>query len=147
MNLAGERLLWKIYLMTYKKNLLAYLTYKDNKKLAPLVREIGWSHNLLIFEKCKDDLEREFYIKLTKKYGWTKNILIHQIESGSFEQFVLNQTNFTKALEEKYRHQAYSGYFINTMIRPFSNSRVKQSPVASFRVPRHQLVSLRSCSG
>jgi predicted nuclease of restriction endonuclease-like (RecB) superfamily len=83
-----------------------YLTYKDNKKLAPLVREIGWSHNLLIFEKCKDDLEREFYIKLTKKYGWTKNILIHQIESGSFEQFVLNQTNFTKALEEKYRHQA-----------------------------------------
>lgn len=83
-----------------------YLIYKDNKKLAPLVREIGWSHNILIFEKCKDDLEREFYIKLTKKYGWTKNILIHQIESGSFEQFILNQTNFTKALEEKYRHQA-----------------------------------------
>lgn len=63
-------------------------------------------HNLLIFEKCKDNLEREFYVKLTKKYGWTKNILIHQIESGSYEQFVLNQTNFTKALEEKYRHQA-----------------------------------------
>lgn len=83
-----------------------YLTYKDNQKLAPMVREIGWSHNLLIFEKCKDNLEREFYIKLTKKYGWTKNILIHQIESGSYEQFVLNQTNFTKALEEKYRHQA-----------------------------------------
>ena len=83
-----------------------YLTYKDNTKLAPLVREIGWTHNILIFEKCKDDLEREFYIRLTKKYGWTKNILIHQIESGSYEQFVLNQTNFTKALEEKYRHQA-----------------------------------------
>lgn len=26
-----------------------YKEYKDNEKLAPLVREIGWSHNVLIF--------------------------------------------------------------------------------------------------
>lgn len=39
-----------------------YDTYADNEKLAPMVREIGWSHNLLIMEKCKDDLEREFYL-------------------------------------------------------------------------------------
>jgi len=57
-----------------------YLTYKENEKLAPLVQEIGWSHNIIILEKCKDDLEREFYIKMTRKYGWTKNVLIHQIE-------------------------------------------------------------------
>jgi hypothetical protein len=25
-----------------------------NEKLAPLVREIGWTHNLIIMEKCKD---------------------------------------------------------------------------------------------
>ena len=83
-----------------------YLTYKDNTKLAPMVREISWSHNVILMEKCKDLLEREFYMVLTKKYGWTKNILIHQIESGAYESYLLNQTNFDKSLEQKYRHQA-----------------------------------------
>lgn len=83
-----------------------YHHYYQNEKLPPLVAEIGWSHNILIMEKCKDDLEREFYIKMTKKYGWTKNVLIHQIEGKSYERFLLNQTNFDKTLEEKYKHQA-----------------------------------------
>ncbi len=83
-----------------------YLKYSENEKLPPLVAEIGWSHNLVILEKCKDDLEREFYIKMTKKYGWTKNVLIHQIEGQSYERFLMNQTNFDKTLEEKYKHQA-----------------------------------------
>jgi len=83
-----------------------YDEYHQNKKLAPMVREIGWSHNILILEKCKDDLEREFYIRMTRKYGWTKNVLIHQIEGKSYERFLLNQTNFDKTLEEKYKHQA-----------------------------------------
>lgn len=83
-----------------------YIEYQDNTKLAPMVREIGWSHNIAIFEKCKDDLQKEFYIQMTKKYGWTKSVLIHQIESEAYERYLLNQTNFDKALEEKYRHQA-----------------------------------------
>ena len=29
-----------------------YLIYKDNEKLAPLVQEIGWSHNIIVLEKC-----------------------------------------------------------------------------------------------
>ena len=81
-------------------------TYSKNEKLAPLVREIGWSHNLVVLEKCKDDLEREFYILMTKKYGWTKNVLIHHIEGKSYERFLLGQTNFDKTVEEKHRHQA-----------------------------------------
>jgi len=83
-----------------------YEQYKDNTKLQPLVAEISWSHNMVIMEKCKDDLEREFYIRMTKKYGWTKNVLIHQVEGKSYERFLLNQTNFDQAVPEKYRHQA-----------------------------------------
>ncbi|MEZ5073136.1 MAG: DUF1016 N-terminal domain-containing protein [Bacteroidales bacterium] len=83
-----------------------YLTYQGNEKLAPLVREIGWSHNIVVLEKCKDDLQREFYIRMTMKFGWTKSVLVHQIESEAYERFLLNQTNFDKALEAKYRHQA-----------------------------------------
>lgn len=71
-----------------------------------MVQEIGWSHNIVILEKCKDDLQGEFYIRMTKKYGWTKSVLIHQVESEAYERYLLNQTNFDRALEGKYRHQA-----------------------------------------
>ena len=83
-----------------------YDSYRLNEKLAPLVREIGWSHNLVVMEKCKDDLERQFYIQMTKKFGWTKSVLMHQIEGKSYERFLVNQTNFDKALGDKYRDQA-----------------------------------------
>ncbi|NER87005.1 MULTISPECIES: PDDEXK nuclease domain-containing protein [unclassified Moorena] len=83
-----------------------YLTYSQNEKLQPLVAEIGWSHNLLIMQKCKDDLEREFYIRMTRKFGWTKNVLIHQIENQTYEKTLLNQTNFEQTVSEDIRKQA-----------------------------------------
>ncbi len=85
---------------------LFYECYRDKEKLAPLVREIGWSHNIVIMEKCKDNLEREFYIRMTRKFGWTKNVLIHQIDNKTYEKTILNQTNFNKVLPEKIRNQA-----------------------------------------
>jgi predicted nuclease of restriction endonuclease-like (RecB) superfamily len=39
-----------------------YETYKDFPKLAPLVREISWTNNLLIFSRCKTIEEMEFYL-------------------------------------------------------------------------------------
>lgn len=83
-----------------------FMEYHENKKLQPLVAEIGWSHNLHIMSKCKDGLEQEFYLKMTKKYGWSKRVLEHQIEGKSYERFLLSQTNFETSLEDKYKHQA-----------------------------------------
>ena len=40
-----------------------YLSYKDNEKLAQAVREISWGQNILIFEKLKDDIQKEYYRK------------------------------------------------------------------------------------
>ena len=45
------------------------------------MREISWSKNIIILEKCKKDLEKEFYLKQTKENNWTKNLLIHHIEN------------------------------------------------------------------
>lgn len=83
-----------------------YLTYHSSEILAPLVREIGWSHNIIIFEKCKDPNERLFYIHQTKRYGWTKNVLIHQIENQTFQKTVLSQQNFDQHLPEEIKAQA-----------------------------------------
>jgi predicted nuclease of restriction endonuclease-like (RecB) superfamily len=82
-----------------------YVTYSQNEKLQPLVAEIGWTHNIVILEKCKDDLEREFYMKMTRKFGWTKNVLIHQIENQTYQKTLLNQTNFDQNISSEIRNQ------------------------------------------
>ena len=80
--------------------------YRDQEKLAPLVREIGWSHNLAIMERCSDPLEREFYLRMTRKFGWSKNVLIHQIDNQSYEKSLLGQTNFEQTLTPELQAQA-----------------------------------------
>jgi len=83
-----------------------YLNYTNKPKLAPLVQELAWAHNIIIMEKCKHDLAREFYLRMSKKFGWTKNVLIHQIENQCYEKTLINQTNFRKTLPEKIKKQA-----------------------------------------
>ncbi len=83
-----------------------YLAYSEQPKVQPLVAQIGWTQNLLILQRCKDPLQREFYIRMTKKFGWTKNVLIHQIEAQAYESTLLGQTNFDKALTPALRAQA-----------------------------------------
>ena len=43
---------------------------------------------------------------MTKKYGWTKAVLIHHIENQSYEKYLTNQTNFDQTVPDKYRLQA-----------------------------------------
>jgi len=83
-----------------------YQEYRALEKLQPLVGEIGWAHNLAIMGRCKDALEREFYIRMARKFGWSKNVLIHQIENQSYEKSMLSQNNFEHALTPKLRAQA-----------------------------------------
>ena len=53
-------------------------------------------------EKCKDDSQREFYIQMTKRYGWTKRILTNFIETQTYEKYLLNagQAERDKYIEE-----------------------------------------------
>jgi len=83
-----------------------YTDYQSDINLQPLAGEIGWSKHTTILSKCKNSQERQFYILATKKHGWTKNVLIHQIENKTFEKYLLNQTNFDEALPEKISKQA-----------------------------------------
>jgi len=83
-----------------------YLAYHKNEKLASLMQEIGWTHNIAVMEKCKDDLQREFYIRMTRKMGWTVNVLAIQIENQTYEKTLLNQVNFDKTLPAKVRNRA-----------------------------------------
>lgn len=55
-----------------------YEAYASDEKLAPMAQEIGWNHNRVILEKYTDPQEREFYLCITRRIGWTKNVLVHR---------------------------------------------------------------------
>ena len=83
-----------------------YSEYQSNAILHPLVAEISWTKHICIMERCKDTQERRFYILATKRFGWTKNVLLHQIEAKAFENYLLGQSNYDKTLPETIKQQA-----------------------------------------
>lgn len=83
-----------------------YCEYVDKPNLQSLIGEISWTKNLVIFGRCKDDLEREFYLRATARYGWTTAVLKHQVDNKSYEKYLLNQTNFDETVPDEIRAQA-----------------------------------------
>lgn len=62
-----------------------YETYKDNEIVAPLVRQISWSHNVIIMGSTNSIEEKEFYIKMCIKNNYSKRELDRQIGSGYYQ--------------------------------------------------------------
>ncbi len=65
-------------------------TYRNKEKLSPLVRELPWTHNIIILSKCTRPEEREFYLRLIKRDTWDKRRLEREIDSALFERKVLS---------------------------------------------------------
>ncbi len=63
-----------------------YETYQADEKLAPLVRALPWTHNTIIFSRCKTPEEREYYLNLTATDKLTKRELERQIDTSNFER-------------------------------------------------------------
>jgi predicted nuclease of restriction endonuclease-like (RecB) superfamily len=60
--------------------------------------QIPWFHNCAILDKVKKPCEREWYIRQTIQNGWSRHVLIHQIESGLYRRQGKALTNFTRTL-------------------------------------------------
>jgi predicted nuclease of restriction endonuclease-like (RecB) superfamily len=48
-------------------------TYRGQPKLATLLRELSWSHNLAILSRSKRDEEREFYLLVNSSSTWRRS--------------------------------------------------------------------------
>lgn len=83
-----------------------YTEYQSNEILQPLVGEISWTKHIVILTKCKETRQRQFYILATKKYGWTKDVLINKIEAKTYENYLLGQSNFDITLPDSIKNQA-----------------------------------------
>lgn len=68
-----------------------YELYRDNAIVSPLLTQLSWSNHLLIMSGCKSDVEREFYMRLCIREGYSKRELERQINSGYYERYMLSQ--------------------------------------------------------
>ncbi len=66
-----------------------YDIYRRETKVAPLVRQLPWSHNLMILGRCKRAEEREFYLRLAVREKWGKRELERQLNGALFERAIL----------------------------------------------------------
>jgi predicted nuclease of restriction endonuclease-like (RecB) superfamily len=77
-----------------------YESYKDFPKLSPLVREISWTNNLLVFSRCKSIEEKEFYLKLVKQESYSKRELDRQISASLFERTMIGNYKLSLVVRE-----------------------------------------------
>jgi len=79
-----------------------YLFYSAENTIAKQVvsqlTKIPWGHNIAIISKCKNIDKALYYVQNTTTYGWSRSVLIHQIESKLFEREGKSITNFTNSL-------------------------------------------------
>jgi len=64
-------------------------TYPEREFVQQVVAQIPWGHNVVLMDKVADENERKWYIQKTVENGWSRNVLVHQIESGLYQRQVL----------------------------------------------------------
>ncbi|OGS18847.1 MAG: hypothetical protein A2219_02385 [Elusimicrobia bacterium RIFOXYA2_FULL_50_26] len=60
--------------------------------------QIPWGHNREIVTNCENVKEALFYVQHTIKYNWSRNVLVHQIESGLYKREGKSVNNFALTL-------------------------------------------------
>ena len=59
-------------------------TYPDKEFVQQVVAQIPWGHNVVIMDKVLAEDERTWYLKECAENGWSRNVLVHQIESNLY---------------------------------------------------------------
>lgn len=92
-------------------------TYGSDAKVAPLVRQLSWSHNLLILGRCKRPEEREFYLRLACRERWGRRELERQLKGALFERAVLCPPKVSSLVTQI--HPAAESIFKDTYLLEF----------------------------
>lgn len=72
--------------------------YPDQEIVQQVVARLPWGHNVRLVEAVKDPVERLWYARQAIEHGWSRNILIHQLESGLYHRQGKAITNFERTL-------------------------------------------------
>ena len=62
------------------------------------VAQLPWGHHLVLLTKLKESSSRLSYAALVQQHGWSRNVLVHQIESQVLQRQGQATTNFAQTL-------------------------------------------------
>ena len=76
------------------------LAYPDEEFVQQPVAQIPWGHNTVLLDKLSSPEERLWYAEKVIENGWSRNVLIHQIEGGLYQRQAIASkiTNFEARL-------------------------------------------------
>lgn len=72
--------------------------YTEEQFVQQVAAQIPWFHHCVLLDKVKDPAERAWYIQQTVENGWSRNVLVLQIESGLYRRKGKAVTNFGRTL-------------------------------------------------
>ncbi len=67
-----------------------YEAYRDDEIVSALLRQLPWTHNLIILSQSKRSDERLFYLRMAIQEKWSSRELERQLKAALFERVVLN---------------------------------------------------------
>ncbi len=72
--------------------------WPDEEFVQQVVGQIPWGHNIRILDVVKDPQERAWYARAAIQHGWSRNVLVIQMEANLYSRQGRSQTNFPRAL-------------------------------------------------
>ena len=72
--------------------------YPDKEFVQQVVAQLPWGHQVRILDTVKDPKQREWYIRQAAYSGWSRNLLVHQIEGKLYDRQGHALTNFDRTL-------------------------------------------------
>lgn len=72
--------------------------WPDEKIVQQAVGQLPWGHNLVLLSKLKTADERQAYAQKALEHGWSRNVLVMQIETRLLERQGMAITNFQQHL-------------------------------------------------
>jgi len=75
-------------------------TYPDEAIIQRSVGKLPWRHNIALLDKLKTQEQRLWYAEKTIENGWSRDVLVYQIESNLFMRQGNAITNFDRTLPQ-----------------------------------------------
>ena len=72
--------------------------WPDEQFVQQLVAQIPWGHNVRILDQVKGAADREWYLRAAIQFGWSRDVLVHQIETQMHKRSGGALTNFENTL-------------------------------------------------
>lgn len=74
--------------------------WPDESIVQAALGQITWYHNIALLEKLKDEQQRLWYARQTVLNGWSRNVLVQQVESNLYQRQGDAVTNFDRILPQ-----------------------------------------------